>query len=90
MEIIKEEGKKMERRKALASISPSPPNRRPTYTQMPRFNFGMDLMSINVHRGRDHGIATYNDMRVVCGLPRAQSFRDITDQIPQSVSDCFF
>ncbi|KAK3849991.1 hypothetical protein Pcinc_043276, partial [Petrolisthes cinctipes] len=53
--------------------------------QMPRFNFGMDLLSINVHRGRDHGIATYNDMRVVCGLPRARSFRDLTDHIPESI-----
>ncbi|XP_042233114.1 chorion peroxidase-like isoform X2 [Homarus americanus] len=49
--------------------------------QTPRFNFGMDLMSLNLHRGREHGIATYNDIRQVCGLPRATSFQDITDQI---------
>lgn len=55
--------------------------------QTPKFNFGMDLMSINVHRGRDHGIATYNEMRQICGLPRARNFNDIKDQIPSQIAD---
>nr|AAL05973.1 peroxinectin [Penaeus monodon] len=53
--------------------------------QTPRVNFGMDLMSLNIHRGRDHAIATYNDMRQICGLRRAQSFDDLTDQIPGGI-----
>ena len=39
-------------------------------------------MTINIHRGRDHGIPTYNQVRQICGLPKASSFNDITDQIP--------
>lgn len=37
-----------------------------------------DLVSLNVHRGRDHGISDYNTMRVHFGLPPVDGFDDIT------------
>lgn len=39
---------------------------------------GLDLLSINLQRGRDHGIADYNMMRTDFGLDPVDSFDDIT------------
>ncbi|MCK5814170.1 MAG: hypothetical protein KAH03_07915 [Cocleimonas sp.] len=37
---------------------------------------GFDLASLNMQRGRDHGIAGYNDVREDLGLARIESFND--------------
>ncbi|XP_037069374.1 chorion peroxidase-like [Pollicipes pollicipes] len=47
--------------------------------------FGLDLIALNVQRGRDHGIATYNTMRARCGLTRVTSFAQLLRQIPADV-----
>ena len=39
---------------------------------------GLDLVSLNIQRGRDHGLADYNQAREDMGLERVTSFSDIT------------
>lgn len=39
---------------------------------------GFDLASLNMQRGRDHGLADYNTVRVSYGLPAVTSFGEIT------------
>ncbi len=42
---------------------------------------GLDLPALNVQRGRDHGLADYNTVRAAYGLPRVQSFAQITSDV---------
>ena len=37
---------------------------------------GFDLVALNIQRGRDHGIPSYNEFREKLGLGRVSSFSD--------------
>jgi len=42
---------------------------------------GFDLASLNIQRGRDHGLPSYNVMREAMGLDRRMSFAEISSDL---------
>ena len=52
---------------------------------------GLDLASLNVQRGRDHGLADYNTVREAYGLPRVTSFAQITSnpEVQQQLEELY-
>lgn len=50
---------------------------------------GVDLLAINIQRGRENGIPSYNVWREFCGLGRASSFDDLHGSMPAEVINAF-
>ena len=48
-------------------------------------SLGLDAISLDIQRGRDHGLPGYNHYRKYCGLPAAKSFDDFLDYIPMEM-----
>ncbi|MEM1171446.1 MAG: peroxidase family protein [Cyanobacteria bacterium P01_H01_bin.35] len=42
---------------------------------------GSDLPSLNIQRGREHGLGSYNDAREALGLTRKENFSDISSDL---------
>lgn len=51
------------------------------------FDEVLDLGAIDIQRGRDHGMPSYNDLREAYGLARAKTFMDITGESTEAFPD---
>lgn len=58
-------------------------------TNVTRDQGGMDLVALNIQRGRDHGIPGYTEYNNLCGgnVPKATTFDDLLDTIDREYVD---
>lgn len=46
------------------------------------YRFGMDLVSLNMQRGREFGVPGYMEFRKFCGLPASHSWDEMAGSMP--------
>ena len=51
------------------------------------FNVVADIGAIDIERGRDHGMPSYNDLRDAYGLEKVEFFYQITGETPEKVQE---
>ncbi|KYB29080.1 chorion peroxidase [Tribolium castaneum] len=51
--------------------------------------FGIDLASLNIQRGRDHGLRPYNDYRELVGLPRLSHFEELSFELGEKLKSVY-
>lgn len=56
--------------------SPAKPN---VTTKTTRKTVGLDLVSLNIQRGRDHGLPSYTEWRYHCGLSPADTWEEMSE-----------
>lgn len=49
----------------------------------------MDLVALNIQRGRDHGLPGLNHFRRICGLRPARSFNELNEFMESGSSEAF-
>lgn len=48
---------------------------------------GLDIVSLDIQRGRDHGLPSYTAYRAKCGLPMVNTFQELADFMSRETID---
>ena len=56
------------------------------YSIHPNDSFGMDIVSLDIQRSRDHGIPSYVQFRKYCGLKEIENEQDLSEIMVEGVS----